>query len=104
MISLLSDIEVQSALNKRGRLTSLSDKGLQSEFGVGLRSFAGKNKAAIFKRGYALQPAPTVYENNGRAAVIQAATEVTKQASDTNTALKKAEQSINQYIEANKKQ
>lgn len=102
LIKLFTDEEVQLALNKRGRLTSLKDKKFQNTFGENLNSMKGKNKEAIFKTTAAPLPPITVYDPIARSQAGIAAGEVLSGKSDLNTALRNAEEKANQLIEAEK--
>lgn len=102
-MKLFVDEEVQSALNKHGRLTSLKDKKFQQSFGDELVSMKGKNKEAIFKTNPAPIPPVTVYDALARNQMGSAAGEALANKSDLNTALRTAEEKANQLIEEEKR-
>jgi multiple sugar transport system substrate-binding protein len=103
VIDVLTSDEVQTALNKRGRLTSLKDAKFRQSFGESLSSMKGKNKDAIFKNAAAPVPPITLYDGIGRSNVISAGDKVINNKADVNTALREAEDSANKRIEEEKK-
>lgn len=102
VIRLLLDEEVQVALNKRGRQTSLKDPKYRQFFADDLKSAAGKNVDAIFKRKPALLPPLTKFDNIAKNEAAKAAGRTVQGLTDANTALREAEEQANRLIEAEK--
>ncbi|MEF3304459.1 ABC transporter substrate-binding protein [Paenibacillus sp. GYB003] len=100
VVRLLLGEEVQTALNKRGRQTSLQDPKYRESFAGDLKSAQGKNVAAIYKRTPALLPPLTKYDNIAKSELAKAAAKVAAGGSDVNTALREAEDQANKLIAA----
>jgi multiple sugar transport system substrate-binding protein len=102
VIQLLTDNDVQTMLNKQGRLTSLKDAKLKDSFGEEMFSFKGKNKQAVFKVVPAPQLAYTLYDKITNNELNAAVNQMLDKGVDVNTALRQAEEKANQAIEAQK--
>lgn len=100
VVKLLLDEDVQTALNKRGRQTSLKDPKFRESFASDLKSAQGKNVAAIYKRNPALLPPLTKYDNFAKNELSKSAGKVVQGQADINTALREAEDQANQLIAA----
>lgn len=98
VLSVMTSDEVQSVLNKNGVLTSLQKTPeLIKDYGSEIPSFHGKNVNALF----ALKPAVktfTPFDDKGRGLINAAANDVLIKGIDVNTALKSAEEQLDQYI------
>jgi multiple sugar transport system substrate-binding protein len=102
VIDYLTGDEVQTLINKHGRLTSLKDPKYQKSFGEEIKSLKGKNVGAIFKMEPAPVPGLTPYDAIARKEATTAANNVVKGAADINSALRKAEETANQNIDTQK--
>lgn len=99
--AFLSD-EVQLAMVRNGRPTSLKSDSIRKEFGGGFTHLKGKNLQAI----YVNKPAPTYRETEfdplARNAMAQILNNVLTGATDVNTALREADEKANLAIAAEK--
>lgn len=98
VLSVMTSDAVQNLLNKNGVLTSLQKTPeLIKDYGSEIPSFNGKNVNALF----ALKPAVkefTQFDDKGRGLINAAANDVLIKGIDVNTALKSAEEQLDQYI------
>jgi multiple sugar transport system substrate-binding protein len=100
--TIVSD-EVQEALAKAGNTSVLKDEKYQKIFGENLPILKGKRVDAIFKTAPANIFPPTEFEGKARDFVNGTTTKaVLEQGVDINTALRQAEEAINQIVETNK--
>ncbi|MCC2685204.1 MAG: extracellular solute-binding protein family 1 [Paenibacillaceae bacterium] len=99
VISTLTSDEVQSQMAKDGRISVMKDTKFQKDFGQNLPYLKNKNLAAIFKVKPAANFAPTEFDAQARS-VLNAATSkaVFEDKLDINTALRQADEQINQLI------
>ncbi|TMV50039.1 extracellular solute-binding protein [Paenibacillus mesophilus] len=88
--TLVSD-EVQTALNKKGRLTVLNDENIKKQFASELKSFQGKNVQAVFKLKQAPGTVLTDYDVELKKIVQEAAKDMAQNGKDVNTALREAQ-------------
>ncbi|MEF3304526.1 ABC transporter substrate-binding protein [Paenibacillus sp. GYB003] len=88
--TLVSD-EVQSALNKKGRLTVLNDDAIKKQFASELKSFQGKNVQAVFMLKQAPGTVLTDYDVELKKIIGEAAKEMAQTGKDVNTALRDAQ-------------
>lgn len=101
--TLVSD-EVQEALAKAGNTSVLKNEKFQKIFGENLPMLKGKRIDAIFKTVPANIFPPTEFEAKARDFVNGTTTKaILEQGVDMNTALRQAEEAINQIVETNKK-
>ena len=98
VLSVMTSDEVQNLLNKNGVLTSLKKTPeLIKEYGAEIPTIKGKNVNALF----ALKPAVkefTKFDDKGRSLVNSAANDVLLKGTNVNTALKNAEEQLDQFI------
>ncbi|WP_284645546.1 ABC transporter substrate-binding protein [Paenibacillus silviterrae] len=98
VLSLVAGEEVQKIINKSGRIPVLKKtEEMKKEFGADLEFLKGKNTNAFFN----LQPGMhehTKYDSKGRSLIVEAANELILKGTDVNTALRNAQEKLNQYI------
>lgn len=99
VLELVMGEDVQTMVNKRGRMPGLVSKDMRATFGEELNSFVGKNANAVFQ----LDPAPyrflSKYDNIVAGYIAAAMSRVINEGIDINTALREAEEITNQKIE-----
>jgi multiple sugar transport system substrate-binding protein len=88
--TLVSD-EVQTSLNKKGRLTVLNDENIKKQFASELKSFQGKNVQAVFKLKQAPGTVLTDYDVELKKMIQEAAKDMAQNGKDVNTALREAQ-------------
>jgi multiple sugar transport system substrate-binding protein len=99
--TMLSD-EVQTLLNKSGRLTALKDDKVKSTLAQSLPLYKGKNVQGIFKVKAAPVVESTVYDTKIYKILKDSGEEMAKKDLDVNTVLRQANEKANQVInEAN---
>ena len=103
VISTVVSDEVQTDLIKQGRLSILKDKKIRDAFGANLDFIKGKNMQAIYKTIPAKSFTPTKYDVTGMNAINDALKDVVTNGKDVNTALRQAEEKLNQKIEQQEK-
>jgi multiple sugar transport system substrate-binding protein len=91
--------EVQLAMTRKARLSSLKDANIKENFGKDLVTLKGKNIEAIFKLTPAAETPPSVYKEIAKAQIIQIQKKVLE-GTDINTALREAEETANEQIAA----
>jgi len=100
VLEVVTEEANQSAMNKRGRLTSLKDPKIKENFGSQLKSLQGKNVNAIFYN----TPAVDLYNDRWtdivKREVGPAFNRVASGEADINTALRDAQDSANRALEA----
>ncbi|MCC2683892.1 MAG: family 1 extracellular solute-binding protein [Paenibacillaceae bacterium] len=100
VISVLVSDEVQADISRNGRISVLNNESINKQFGQNLTYLQGKHVEAIFKVKPADNFAPTEYDGTARGIVNDAISSmVFKDNVDINTALRKADEEINQLIE-----
>jgi multiple sugar transport system substrate-binding protein len=101
VISLINSNEVQTIINKSGRLSSLKKNAeFKASYGSDLGSMKGKHLEAIFKTVPSPIHAQTEYDKIVKAKLKDAAAFVAKRAKDVNTALRDAQEESDQAIAA----
>lgn len=99
VLSYVAGEEVQKLLNKSGRITSLEKtEETKNDYGSELEFLQGKNTNAFFT----LQPGMhehTKFDVRGRQLIVEAANEMILTGIDVNTALRNAQEKLNQHIE-----
>jgi len=94
---LLSD-EMQRAGAHLGIMPVMKVANVEKEFGKDVKALQGKHTEAIFKNKVA-KPVPiTNYDLIGRSAMVSKFAEIIFDGKDVNTALREAEEQINQSI------
>lgn len=88
--TLVSD-EVQTDLNKKGRLTVLNDEAIKKQFASELKSFQGKNVQAVFKLKQAPGTVLTDYDVELKKILGEAAKDMAQTGKDVNTTLREAQ-------------
>jgi multiple sugar transport system substrate-binding protein len=96
VISLVTSDERQKAINKDGRFAVLADPELRKIYASNLDTFKGKNIAAIFEREPQTPPLPTEYDNEVKALVNKAASELVGK--DVNTVLRETQEKADAAI------
>ncbi|MEF3306138.1 ABC transporter substrate-binding protein [Paenibacillus sp. GYB003] len=96
--SMTSD-DVQMAVTRSGRISSLNDPKFKENFGKDLQSLQGKNVAALFKNVQAFKP-PVTKEVNAVSKFMGEAAADIEAGKDINTALRQAEEKANKALEA----
>jgi multiple sugar transport system substrate-binding protein len=99
VISTITSDEVQSLMAKDGRISVMKDTKFQKDFGQNLPYLKNKNVAAIFKVKPAANFAPSEFDAQARG-VLNGDTSkaVFVDKIDINTALRQADEQINQLI------
>jgi multiple sugar transport system substrate-binding protein len=97
-VSHVAGEEVQKLINKSGGITILKKtEETKRDYGGDLAFLKGKNTNAFF----ALLPGMhehTKYDQKGRSLIVEAANEMILKGTDVNTALRNAQEKLNQYI------
>jgi multiple sugar transport system substrate-binding protein len=96
VISTVTSDEVQTDLTRQGRLSILQDPKIKDAFGADLAFLKGKNMKAIFATKPAKAYVPTPYDDFGL--LNTAMKDVVAKKKDVNTALREAEDKLNQKI------
>lgn len=98
VVSFVTGEEVQKLINKDGRITALKKtEEMKNEYGADLEILKGKNTNAFFT----LQPGMhehTKFDVKGRSLIVEASNEMILKGIDVNTALRNAQDKLNQYI------
>ncbi|TMV49946.1 extracellular solute-binding protein [Paenibacillus mesophilus] len=98
VVSHVSGEEVQKSINKSGGITILKKtEETKRDYGADLAFLKGKNTNAFFT----LLPGMhehTKYDQKGRSIIVEAGNEVILKGTDVNTALRNAQDKLNQYI------
>lgn len=89
--------EAQRLMNRGGRLTVWDNDAIREEFAVDLNLFEGKNVSGIFSVEPAALPKTSMYDSRGYTFLNEAIQEVVN-GTDINTALRTADEKLNQYI------
>jgi len=99
VLSQVAGEEVQKQLNKSGTISILKKtETLKKEYGTDMEILKGKNTNALFT----LQPGiheHTKFDQKGRSLVVQAGNEMILKGIDVNTALRNAQEKLNQYMQ-----
>ncbi|WP_028550684.1 ABC transporter substrate-binding protein [Paenibacillus sp. UNC451MF] len=99
VVSLLTaNEEVQTAMTREGRLTSLKNKKVLDAFGSSLNTLKGKNMDAILKSSPAPSTPPSEYKEIAKRQIVPAFNKVIDQDMDINTALREAEELADKEI------
>jgi multiple sugar transport system substrate-binding protein len=96
VVSTVTSDEVQTDLTRQGRLSILQDPKIKEAFGADLQFIKGKNMKAIFAIKPAKAYVPTPYDDFGL--LNTAMKDVVAKKKDINTALREAEDKLNQKI------
>lgn len=99
VIAFVASEDFQKSLNNRGLATALRDKNLHEQYGQDLPHFDGKNVSALFPKPHAEMSNITKYHTQSATYLNQALNDVIS-GIDVNTALRKAEEELNQFIQA----
>ncbi|CAG7616156.1 hypothetical protein PAESOLCIP111_01872 [Paenibacillus solanacearum] len=99
--TVVSD-EVQLEMAHNGRVSVLSDKKYQSEFGKNMDILKGKNVQAIFKTAPAKPFPSTLFANKAFNEITKVMTQVVKNKVDVNTALRSYDELMDKFIRENK--
>jgi multiple sugar transport system substrate-binding protein len=102
VISLLTDQEAQVAMTQRGRLSSLKDEAVKKQFAASFPALKNKNVQAVFKHSPAPAAPFSLYDDIVSTELKKAADDYVKGSADVNTILRKAEETANQKIAAEK--
>lgn len=98
VLSYVAGEEVQKLINKSGRIPVLKKtEELKKDFGADLEFLKGKNTNAFFT----LQPGVhehTKFDTKGRSLIVEAGNDMILKGIDVNTALRNAQEKLNQYI------
>jgi len=98
VISYLAGEEVQRLQNKDGKVPVLrKTEEILKDFGTGVSYLQGKHTDALFKLPQGLHQ-HTKYDQKGRGFINDAAKETVLKGVDVNTALRNAQEKLNQYI------
>jgi multiple sugar transport system substrate-binding protein len=100
VIQTITSDEVQMDMSRQGRFPVMSDPKFREAFGADLDYLKGKNMAAIYKTRPAKSFVPTKYDGISMGAINNALDAVVNKGVDVNTALRQAEESVNQQIAA----
>ena len=96
---LTTSEELMIQLARTGTIPALKLDNIESIFGQDVPALQGKNIAGLFKAAYREAPPATPYDTIARQAVSAAFTEYLNGQVDVNTALRQADEKINQTIE-----
>ncbi len=99
VIAYVASEEFQISLNSRGLATALKDTSLHEKYGQDLDFYNGKNVSALFPKPHAEMAHVTKYHAHAARYVNNALNEVVA-GTDINTALRKAEEELNQFIQS----
>jgi multiple sugar transport system substrate-binding protein len=103
VIDYLSSLDVQLLLARNGRVSALKDPELKTQFGADFPGLKGKSVQSVFKSTPAKSAPQSDYDDIVNKALNQAVTDFAKgKYSDSNTALRAAEDAANQAIQAAK--
>jgi multiple sugar transport system substrate-binding protein len=100
VINLLTSAEVQTMINKEGKLTSFKDPKIKQTFGANTPELKTKNIAGIFKSSPAPLHAESLYEEDGTKVVRSTYKTAMKGDKDINTALREGQEAIEKAIAA----
>lgn len=95
----LSD-EVQTISSSMGKLSALTNPEVRKAFGSGIPGLKGKNLQGIFKSSPAAAPPFSIYHGKGNEILKRTFLDYIGDKKDVNTALRDAEEEINQYIKS----
>jgi multiple sugar transport system substrate-binding protein len=99
MVLLKKENQLEAAQN--GRASVLKDKELQKQFGAKLGSMKGKHIDGFFTKPTAMPGFPTKYDDMGNKRLNDAIKNVLDGTADINSALREANELLNQDIAAN---
>lgn len=99
MKTVLSD-EVQAEMSRLGKLSIMNDKKYEDVFGEKLDFLKDKNTQAIFKTIPASPYQPSLYDTEAMKIIQAELRAMWREGKDVNSALRDAEQLINQHVEA----
>ncbi|MCC2686594.1 MAG: family 1 extracellular solute-binding protein [Paenibacillaceae bacterium] len=99
MVLLKKENQLEAAQN--GRASVLKDKELQKQFGAKLGSMKGKHIEGFFTKPTAMPGFPTKYDDLGNKRLNDAIKKVLDGSADINSALREANELLNQDIAAN---
>jgi multiple sugar transport system substrate-binding protein len=103
VISTVVSDEVQLEMSRNGLVTAMTGEKFKKEFGQNIPGLKGKHLESIYKSSPASYPPPSVIGDSIATPIMQSKLEsVVKGEMDINTALRKAEEEINQAISAQK--
>ena len=97
--ALLSD-DVQADMSRNARFPILTTKSIQEDFGKNIPYLQGKNLKAIFLSEPAAPVPPSQFGTDGSTLSQEAFQKVMKNGVDVNTALREADEKLNQKIAA----
>lgn len=100
-LSTILSEEVQTEISRNGRIPTLTEKSIQDEFGINLPYLDGKNLEAIFKTQPAKALTATKFSGYGNTVLKEAFDQVMKEGLDINSALREADEKLNNYIQSN---
>jgi multiple sugar transport system substrate-binding protein len=98
---LSTNDELQSLVARNARISPLKDDKYKKLFGADLKALQGKNVQSIFKNKFGPNAEPSRYDELVKPVITEALNKVNK-GTDTNTALREAEQLANQAIDSAK--
>lgn len=100
VLDVLTSDEVQTISAKRGRLTTLKNEQVRSVLGADIPFIQGKNIQGVLKGKYAPAPAVSPYRFDARAINNKLYDSYLAGKIDVNTALRQADDEINQMIQS----
>jgi multiple sugar transport system substrate-binding protein len=100
VLDVLTSDEVQTISAKRGRLTTLKNEQVRTALGADIPFIKGKNIQGVLKGKYAPAPAVSPYRFDARAINNKYYDEYLAGKIDVNTALRQADDEINQMIKS----
>jgi multiple sugar transport system substrate-binding protein len=98
VLGVLTSDEVQTISAGRGRMTTLTNEKVRSALGKDIPFIQGKNIAGVLKGKYAKAPAVSPYRFDARAINNKLYDDYLAGKIDVNTALRQADEEINQMI------
>lgn len=99
-LKIIATDEYQTLITEEGRLTALKNVDIKKKYGAQLPHLKGKNVAGIFK-SRAAKPLPiSLYYDQTRKYMNNAAADIVYGNKDINSALRDAEEQINKEVEA----
>ncbi|ULL16710.1 extracellular solute-binding protein [Paenibacillus sp. H1-7] len=104
VINTLVGDEVQTLLNRNGRLTILNDDKIKSQFAADLKSFQGKNTQAVTKLKQAASVPITDYDVELKKIIQNAAKDMAQSGKDVNTILREAQSNAEKKMAEMKQQ
>jgi multiple sugar transport system substrate-binding protein len=102
VLDVLTSDEVQLAMSRIGKLSPLNNPEIRKQFGLGVAGLTNKHLQSIFKSKPATAPTSTEFESDAGKILQKNYNKYLAGTIDVNTALRQAEQEINQMISGTK--